>query len=175
MALSLRDYVSQEPYTPENLNDVLFMLGFGLPCFAVQGVEEAQYNPEAGERLWERLKLEAPLLDAAWEGDIGAMRAAIAAGARDLDGALYRTADKGHVLATAYLLDAGANPNACLGSGQPLHWALVSGQEGTVQLLLERGARLPQADECLAWAASWSGIETLRLVTNLAVDLSHPG
>jgi ankyrin repeat protein len=87
------------------------------------------------------------LREAAKKGDIGGIRAALAAGA-SLDGPrkgvvtpLMIAAEKGHTLAVLYLLDAGANPNLATRQGYTaLDKAIDKRSLDVIKLLLGRGA-----------------------------------
>jgi ankyrin repeat protein len=109
------------------------------------------------------------LLRAARDGDIGAMRAAIAEGADDLNQALIRAAGEGRALAASYLLDAGADihfasPLSAVYS-DALAAASAGGHSETARLLIERGARASHPNGfALRCAASSGDLETARVL-----------
>jgi ankyrin repeat protein len=91
------------------------------------------------------------LLQAARQGDIGAIRAALAEGASNLDQALVGAVEAGQDLAASYLLDQGASPSAQGKRPAPvageapvdagvLVLAASAGDAKMVRLLLSRGA-----------------------------------
>jgi hypothetical protein len=87
------------------------------------------------------------LLDAAKRGDIGGIRAALADGAQNLNGALFAAAREGHATAAGYLVDRGADPHARDNCGDtPLHKAAMKSHTEVAALLLEKGAKLNARD-----------------------------
>lgn len=98
------------------------------------------YHPENGG--WEEeLRHGDALVDAASDGDIEAMKAAIKAGAKadfDRSRALRRAASNGHDAAVEFLLERGADIHAM--SDEALRFAASNGQTTTVITLLDGGA-----------------------------------
>lgn len=91
----------------------------------------------------------APLAQAAAEGKLEAVRAALEAGAPvDATGdrewtALHLAAMGGHVAVAQLLLDRGANPNARAQYDMtPLHWASLAGKAEVISALAGRGANV---------------------------------
>jgi len=98
--------------------------------------------------LWGATPPEAPLADAAMQGDVERVEALIAQGA-DLDAAqgdgmtaLHWAAEQGHATMARRLLDAGATVSVTtrLGAYTPLHMAARGGHAEVVAALLESGA-----------------------------------
>jgi hypothetical protein len=113
------------------------------------------------------------LFRAAERGDIGGLRAALTDGADKIDLALQSAAKEGWALATAYLLDQGANPNVFL--GYCLAAAAGGGYLEIVQQLLDRGAD-PNARSAyaLAWAAERDHAEIVETLLDHGANI-HAG
>ncbi|MEX0837079.1 MAG: ankyrin repeat domain-containing protein [Gemmatimonadota bacterium] len=98
--------------------------------------------------LWGAAPPEAPVADAAMQGDLARVEALIRQGA-DLDAAqgdgmtaLHWAAEQGHTEMAARLIEAGASvsPTTRLGDYTPLHIAARGGHAAVVATLLEAGA-----------------------------------
>lgn len=98
--------------------------------------------------LWGAAPPEAPVADAAMQGDLARVEALIRQGA-DLDAsqgdgmtALHWAAERGHTEMAARLIEAGAgvSPTTRLGDYTPLHIAARGGHASVVAALLEAGA-----------------------------------
>jgi hypothetical protein len=151
----------EAPFSREALANILDWLGLLFPpCFVTieEGLrafrrEIIEERAEAGDpfaarrrKLWERLKIERPLLEAAKAGDIGAVRSAVANGARDLDGALWWAVAADQTLVAAYLLDAGKGSVTQPNIDHLLRHAIAEEKFETARFLCERGAQLPSPE-----------------------------
>ena len=128
------------------------------------------------------------LLDAAFAGEIGAVKQLIAIGVdvnwpdEELgDKALHRAAMEGHVEIMRLLMDNGADINAADAFGErPLHYAADAGHMEAVRQLIERGAQVNAVDSDHRTAADSATSEGhaeiarfLRRLQFLATRLPH--
>ena len=126
------------------------------------------------------------LLDAAFSGDVAAVRDLLAKGANvnfpdeELgDRPLHRAAMEGRTEVARVLLDSNADINAADNTGsRPLHWAADEGHLETVCFLIEKGAQVDAVDAdfktAADWAASSGHLEIQRLLKRLEA-LKKPG
>ena len=135
--------------------------------------------------------------EAAYYGDLAALRAAIAAAEFGVDApngghrtALMVAAGEGHAEAARLLLDAGADPNAMAGTDgaryemtmtldRPLHDAAGSGHPGIVAMLLEAGAEVDVQNAFggtpLHSAVYGASLDSVRLLLAAGADASVEG